>query len=496
MPERQNIEYNKLINNSLIDIINNSPSVELLKARNRELIILFLVEVFTETTTVSSENIHYKLADYIEAKGIEVDEENEILFADTYEDKAKKYIQRWADKGFLTNYQNETGEIYYELSSHSSKTIDWLTNLKKEEYIGTESKFKMLFNQLKELVEFTNEDKEKRLQLLEDKKLEIEQQIQSLKMGEDIKVFEEFEIVPRFNDLNKIAKELLSDFKEVDDNFKTIIREIYQRQTDISLNKGTILQYTFDALDQLKDSSQGKSFYAFWEFLLSSELQQEWEALIRALYQTLENKNIEISDVFLKDMKRHLFDSGQKVYRTNDKMAEKLSRIIRENEISGTEVTKNLIQEIKKLLLEASKTKAKIKPDASLEIEEIEINLPFERKLTYDQSEEVVYKDKPYLSDTNIADFDGLGKLFNPYIVDKKVLRKHINQVLNEKSQATVLEIIDDKGGLTKGLSELFGYVGLIKEFKYMVNTNKTQSVLFDFANKKSIQIPEIILTK
>lgn len=51
-------------------------------------------------------------------------------------------------------------------------------------------------------------------------------------MGEDVKVFEEFEIIPRYNNLNRIAKELLSDFKEVDNNFKTIIRQIYQQQTE------------------------------------------------------------------------------------------------------------------------------------------------------------------------------------------------------------------------------------------------------------------------
>lgn len=480
----------------LSDTLNNSPSVELLKARNREFILLFLVDTFAKETAISSENIHYKLEAYLEENGIEIDEENEIKFSDTYEDKAKKYIQQWANKGFLTNYQNESGEVFYELSSHSSKTIDWLVNLKKEEYIGAESKFKTLFNQLKELVEFTNEDKEKRLQFLEDKKLEIEQQIQRLKMGEDVKVFEEYEIVPRFKDLNKIAKELLSDFKEVDDNFKTIIKEIYQKQSDTSLNKGSILQYTFDALDQLKESSQGKSFYAFWEFLLSAELQQEWENLTHTLYQILEEKNIEITDVFLKDMKRHLFDSGQKVYRTNDKMAEKLSRIIRETEITKTEVTKNLIQEIKKILLEVSKTKIKKSPDISLEIEEIEISLPFERKLTFEQSEEVVYKDKPQLSEANITDFEGLNKLYNPHIVDKKLLRKRIKEVLNEKSQATVLDIIEEKGGLTKGLPELFGYISLMKEFRHTVNVDKSQYILFDKTNKKYIQIPEIILIK
>jgi len=480
----------------IADTLNSSPSVELLKAKNREFIILFFAEVFATETAILSENIHFKLEYYLEERGIEVDEENEITFADTYENKAKKYIQKWADKGFLTNYQNETGEIFYELSSHSSKTIDWLINLKKEEYIGTESKFKTLFNQLKELVEFTNEDKETRLQLLEDKKLEIEQQIQRLKMGEDVKVFEEYEIVPRFNDLNKLAKELLSDFKEVDDNFKAIIKEIYQRQTDNSLKKGAILQYTFDALDQLKDSSQGKSFYAFWEFLLSQELQQEWENLTQALYQTLKVKQIDSNDVFLKDMKRHLFDSGQKVYKTNDKMAEKLSRIIRETEISRTEVAKNIIQEIKKLLLETSKAKAKIKSDISFEVEDIEVNLPFERKLTYEQSEEIIYTEKPKQSETNITDLNKLSKLFNQNTVDKNILRKQINYVLKEKSQATLTEIIENQDGLSKGLTELFGYMSILKEFKHTVNAEKTQSVIFDSENRKSIVIPEIILTR
>jgi hypothetical protein len=482
-------------NSKLIDTLNHSPSVALLKTKNRDLIILFFAETFLQQTAVSSENIHNRLSDFLERQGMEIDEENEIEFSDTYEIKAKKYIQKWADIGFLTNYQNETGEVFYELSSHSSKTIDWLVNLKKEEYIGAESKFKTLFNQLKELVEFTNEDRERRLQLLEDKKLEIEQQIQRLKMGEDVKVFEESEIVPRFNQLSKLAKELLSDFKEVDDNFKTIIREIYQKHTDTTLKKSHILQYTFDALDELKDSSQGKSFYAFWEFLLSRDLQDEWKELVQVLYKTLEEKDIDVSDSFLKNTKQHLYDSGRKVNRTNDKMAEKLSRIIRENEVSKAEVTKNIIQEIKNLLIETNKKKKK--PDISFELEtDLEINIPFERKLTFEQSEEVEYKNKPKIATTNLDDFVNLGKVFNLSAIDKKELRKRIKNILQEKSQATILDIVDNQGGITKGLPELFGYIGVVKDFKHTINADKTQTILFDKENKKVIQIPEIILTR
>ena len=255
--------------NNILDILKTSPSVALLKARSSGIIIDFLTRVYGDVAAVSHENIHSLLAEYLNSHGFDEDDESDILYTDTYEEKATKYIRKWTDSGFLTNYRNEDGEIHYELSSHSSKVIDWLAGLKQEEYIGTESKFKSIISQLRELVEYTNEDREKRLQLLEDKKMEIEHQIQQLQMGEDVKVYEEYEIVPRFLQINKLAKELLTDFKDVDDNFKNIIKEIYQKQIDPGLKKGGILQYTFDALDELKSSSQGKSFYAFWEFLLA-----------------------------------------------------------------------------------------------------------------------------------------------------------------------------------------------------------------------------------
>ena len=284
----------------IADILNSSPSVELLKLRNREVIIIFLVNTFpNQQGTISSEKIHYQLADFLESVQIEIDEESEVLFADNYEIKAKKFVQNWTNKGFLTNYQDETGDIYYELSSHSSKTLDWLSSLKKEEYVGAESKFKNIFNQLKELVEFTNEDIDKRIEILEDKKLEIEQQIQRIRTGE-VKVFQDFEIVPRFNELTKSAKELLSDFKEVEDNFKEITKDIYHKHADGNLSKSNILEFTFDAIDELKNSSQGKSFYAFYTFILNPDLQEEWGNLTKELYETLQEKEIEITDFFLK----------------------------------------------------------------------------------------------------------------------------------------------------------------------------------------------------
>ena len=480
--------------NSISETLRNSPSVALLRARNCGIITEFLAEVFGDMPAVSHENIHSLLAEYLNSHEFEDEEESDILYTDTYEEKASKYIRNWTDSGFLTNYRNEDGEIYFELSSHSSKVLDWLAGLKQEEYIGTESKFKSIISQLRELVEYTNEDREKRLQLLVDKKMEIEHQIQQLQMGEDIKVFEEYEIVPRFQQINKLAKELLTDFKDVDDNFKNIIKEIYQKQIDPTLKKGGILQYTFDALDELKSSSQGKSFYAFWEFLLAREMQSELDTLITDLFRTLKEKNIDGGDTFLQNMVEYLYESGRKVYQTNDKMADKLSRIIRENEISRSDVSKRLVQEIKNTLIEISKKGQK--PDVSLSVDDgMEISIPFDRKITFEQNESTEYDSIPETETLSIEDLGELGKVFSNVYVDRKILVKNIRETMKGKSQVTLLDVVE-QFPLKQGLPELFAYFGALGQFQHKtVNEEERQAIVFDHQNKKRIRIPEVIIS-
>ncbi len=479
----------------ILEILHNSPSVEILKLNHRDLIIEFFIRTFkTDKNSVSYENLILSLSDFLEYKNIETDEDDEISVFDTYEEKAKKYIKNWTNKGFLTNYRNENGDVIYELSSHSTKTIDWLSSLKKKEFVGTESKFKMIFNQLKEIVEYSNEDIKKRIEILKEKELDIKHQIERLEMGEDVKVFEEFEITPRFNQLLQSAKELLSDFKEVEGNFKNITKEIYQKHSNSEITKSEILSFTFDALDELKESHQGKSFYSFWKFLMSDQ-RELWNNLVNELYSILKEKNISVKDDFLLRMTKYLFISGQKVTKANDKMAEKLSRIIRENSTSKKEITTNLINEIKSKLIIISKTKKA--PNISLNIEtNIDINIPFDRALTYEQKEEIIYREKPVISENNILESEKLLKILARKNIDEKILIDRINKALNKKGQTTLLDVIKENGGVNEGLAEIFAYIRVLNKFSHNFNTENFQEIVFDKNQKKLIKIPEIIIVK
>ena len=479
--------------NQLVQTLNNSPSVKLLKLRSAEFFLAFVTIVFDEQMAIGEEKLQMLLENMLDNQREDITDEdiNKETLSESNEAKAKRLIKEWTDKGLFANYQNEDGEIIYELSSHTSKVIDWVTSLKKEEYIGTESKFKTLFSQLKDLVEFSNEDREKRLELLRQKKEDIERQIESLEMGEEIEVYEDYQIEPRYNSLNKLAKELLSDFKEVDDNFKEIIKQIYKRQTD-NEGKKNILNYIFDAYAELKDSQQGKSFYAFWEFLLSSELQKEWDELTDLLYKTLDKRNIDSKDKFLKEMKKHLFDAGEKVSKTNDRMSEKLSLIIRNNGNSDTQATKQVINDIKKLLLNTTQNKER--NNASLSYEVVELNLPLERQLNLTPKQEIEYKNVPTEASLGITELERLDKLYNHHQIDRKILRKRIDIILRENTQTTLAEVIELNNGIEKGLSELFGYIAILKEYKTVVSDDRKQEIAF--SKDKTITIPEIIITK
>ena len=76
---------------------------------------------------------------------------------------------------------------------------------------------------------------------------------------------------------------------------------------------------------------------------------------------------------------------------------------------------------------------------------------------------------------------------------------------LKRRSQTTLKDVIEENGGLSKGLSELFGYIGVLRSLnnntgdrriQFMINSEKTQILEFNSELHKSIVVPEIIILR
>jgi hypothetical protein len=272
-----------------------------------------------------------RLADFLEE--IEYRDDDDEVKSDRlildFDEKAKLYIDRWIDAQYLRNMMDDARkEPLVFLSKHVERAFQVFELLKDREFVGTESKFRDIFTKLRDIIENANPDKEKRLAELERRKRSIEEEIRKIKIDGYVNTYEDYQVKSRYEEVNRLANELIGDFKEVEDNFKEITRKIYERQQQAELSKGKLLSETFDALYELRNTDQGKSFYAFWQFMLDDASQSDFQKLTKEVYDVLDDRGIEISSRSLRKLKSLLHLAARKVLDKNGVLADKLSREI------------------------------------------------------------------------------------------------------------------------------------------------------------------------
>ena len=75
--------------------------------------------------------------------------------------------------------------------------------------------------------------------------------------------------------MGKTARELLSDFRAVEDRFRELDRDIREEIATWEGGKGELLEQFFGNHDLITNSDEGESFRAFWNFIMSPDSQEE-----------------------------------------------------------------------------------------------------------------------------------------------------------------------------------------------------------------------------
>jgi hypothetical protein len=473
----------------------------ILRAKNAPLMLSFFYKVFigSKVTTISNSELKQKLASYLE--DLEYNERDEELTDaiefDDCEARAGQYIEKWSNAGFLRKYPNDAGADLHELTADTRKVINWIEDLQRREHVGTNSRFKDIFFKLKNMIEKTTQDVRLRIEDLENKKAEIENEINLLRLGKEPSLFDDIEIKEQFYDLNKMARELLGDFAEVEQNFEVIRKEIQRKYGDRDSVKGALLVYALDGLDEIENKPQGKSFKAFWEFLMDEKKQQEFTDLTDKLYQLLNERQIDYNnDKFLRYLKRFLHASGRKVIDSNKKLSEKISRVLSEKNRLERRRAIELIGEIRQMAY--SLIDEGIKDDSFLTLEdEPHIDL-FDRWELWEESENNLETQFPDGLGGLISDDVDLRSLFDQFNFDKKILLHRIDLMLNDvsretKTQVTLKEIVD-RFGIDNGLSEVVGYFSIAAESPHHLIIEEVNEPIS--LGDRKINVPMILYTK
>ncbi|MEM7591383.1 MAG: DUF3375 family protein [Cyanobacteria bacterium P01_A01_bin.83] len=268
------MEYEKI----KYDLI-NSYEVKLITKNNAPLILSFLHSQFKQKRQIiiPESELENKLEDYLEyLREIE---------PESYPRTPKEYLTQWCEDSIVKkNYKTDSDEPVFELTLVTEKVISWLEDLERDDFIATESRFLQIFSLLKEIRDKSTEDPETRIAQLEQERDRIQQEIDLIKETGKVENYNSTQIQERFNNVQNLARGLISDFRQIEKNFRELTEKITSAGLEAKANKGSIVAGVLDADAELRESNQGKSFYTFFQFLQSDSKQQKLEELIRAVY--------------------------------------------------------------------------------------------------------------------------------------------------------------------------------------------------------------------
>ncbi|MFA0961661.1 DUF3375 domain-containing protein [Roseivirga sp. BDSF3-8] len=473
----------------------SNKALKLLRMRQMPLILSFLYQSFKETGQYSQpiDLMETSLTRYLERLEYYDEDEREIS---SYAEKAKMYLERWISEGYLnTIIEESTKKPHVLLSQYAEKAFQVIENLREREFVGAESRFQDLFHKLNDLIEKADPDRERRLEELQRQKREIDEQMRRLQVDDVVPTFEDYQVKSRYEDITRLAGELLGDFKEVEDNFRDITRRLYERQETEGLSKGGLLGATFDALTELQGTDQGRSFREFWKFMLDSHSQQQLKEQIEQMYVLLEQRGIEVPNRSLRQIKNLLYRAGRRVMEKNDMLADKLSREVVAKELQEKKKIRELIGSIRHLALRTDPDA--LKEETFLEIDELpRIHLPVERALA-DKPRESHYTSNPKVADNDLTELDGLARIYRDEAINKEELIRTIKHMLQHHDQITLARIVEEQP-LTKGLAELLAYIGLSHSPKLKAITIREERdhILYDAERMKYLDTPRILFTR
>jgi hypothetical protein len=154
---------------------------------------------------------------------------------------------------------------------------------------------------------------------------EIDAEIARVLSG-DLPMLDDTALKDRFQQFTTLARELLTDFREVEHNFRGLDRRVRERIALWEGAKGALLEEIMGERDAIADSDQGRSFRAFWDFLMSSRRQEELTTLLERVLALPRCRTA--PDVRTRRVHYDWLEAGEHTQRTVAQLSQQLRRFL------------------------------------------------------------------------------------------------------------------------------------------------------------------------
>lgn len=446
----------------------NHAGWSLLRAQNAPLAVSFFMAAFTGP---NQRNIGRQQL---------IDTLDDLLFGlrDAYgEDRfprpASEYLDEWAapERAWLRKYYPPgQDEPHYDLTPVAEDVVRWVESLRGRDFVATQSRLTSIFAVLKQLVQQSETDPEVRLAELQRQRDGIDAEMERIRAG-NIRVMTGPEALDHFQQLTTLAKDLLADFREVEQNFRKLDRQVREQIATWDGTQGELLESIFSNQQDISSSLQGRTFQGFWDYLMSPQLRTELRELLERATQI--EALAEVDNLHaVTNLHQDWLPAVEQTQGTVRQLSQQMRRLLDDKVFLENKRIMQLIRSV-----ESSALTTREKPPSgdfmAIAAPSVDIALPFERPL-YEPSRRIMVDDEVVTADDSDVD---AGALFSQFHVDKERLKANIDAVLAEAEQATLAEITTAYP-LSQGLAEIVTYYQLATESDWAsINPEATQQV-------------------
>lgn len=457
----------------LISYFETSPAMRLLRSPNAPFIVDFLYRQFKERgrLTIPMSELLVGLSEYRE--------DLHGTYPEALRDKPEQYISAWCagDSRWLHRFlEAKSNEPVYQLTPHTEDVFLFLDRALQKDlgFVGTESRLRLVISTLADLVAGASDDPEVHLRHLRQERARIDAEITQVERDGVTTRYEPAAIRERFATAVVLLKQLMADFRDVEDRFREITKDVQRRQTQGRDPRGSILEYALDSEDLLKKEDQGVSFYEFVRFILSPVQQEKLQAIITELgrLEAIAQQTDGLATV--QRMVPLLLAEAEKVMRTNQRLSATLRRLLDSHSAADRQRLAQLLMEIRSL----AAARADSPPDESLGVEidtGIALALPLSRAFwsaaatfaTLDLTEHAADDEKR---------LEAFRLLAGMHRLDWRSMRQRISEVVGMHGTATIGQIIENYPPQV-GVVELLAYLQIARDEGHLISKQNVEQV-------------------
>lgn len=471
---------------SLEALAQHHPAWRLLRADHAPLVVSFLHRTFIAPNirTLPQPELAIRLDDALFHLRQELGDR-------AFPRSAQAYLDDWAsdDHAWLRKYYPPEGDDpHFDITPATEKAIVWLESLTRRQFVGTQSRLVTVFELLRQLIESTETDASVRIAELERRRGAIDAEIARIQGGE-LPVIEEADAKERFLHAAQMAKALLSDFRQVEQNFRDLDRGVRERIATWDREKGALLDAIFGERDAIVDSDEGKSFRAFWDFLMSPTRQEELSSLLERAFALAPIQSLQ-PDRRLARIHFDWLEAGEVTQRTVARLSEQLRRFIDDKAFLEN---RRIMQILRDIEAGALGCRDRLPDGTFMELDEPgpTINLVMERPL-FTPPVKPALDGRIEEGGEEIVPADAL---IDHVYVDKESLKSRIRQALQRRAQVSLPELVAD-APLSQGLAELVAYLGIAADDPACIIDDRRRETLEwidDEGRRRQATLPVVI---